>query len=317
MASLCLPGLQIKRDAFIYYLNSNNSENAIKYLIQNPDYIEWFSLSSNPYAVDLLVKNKDKICWKFFCKNPNPAIMDILLKNPTKINWEFLSSNPVAIDLLLKNQDKINWAKLSTNPAAIELLTQNKDKIDYVSLRYNTNAYELIKEYIETHFICSNQNPNSINFIQTESNKLLYIKELSFNKNEELLQYLYKHHSQYIDWNYLNTNPVAIDILLENMDKINFYQFSLNPHPKAVELLKQYPHRIDWENFSAHITDYALIAQHNPILKDFIWTNPIIFDYKTISKYKMDKIKEELMMKTLHPSRIEKLIEMGVDIDDL
>ena len=29
MASLCLPGLQIKRDAFIYYLNSNNSENAI------------------------------------------------------------------------------------------------------------------------------------------------------------------------------------------------------------------------------------------------------------------------------------------------
>jgi ribosomal protein L24E len=313
MASLCLPGLQIKRDAFIYYLNSNNSENAIKYLIQNPDYIEWFSLSSNPYAVDLLVKNQDKICWKFFCKNPNPAIMDILLKNPTKIHWETLSSNPVAIDLLLQNQDKINWAKLSTNPAAIELLTQNKDKINYDALRNNPNAYELIKEYIETQFISE----PSLNNFMNERNKLLYIKELSFNKNEELLRYLYKHHSQYIDWNYLNTNPVAIDILLENMDKINFYQFSLNPHPKAVELLKQYPHRIDWENFSAHITDYALIAQHNPILKDFIWTNPIIFDYKAISKYKMDIIKEELMQKVLHPKRIERWLEQGLDMDDL
>jgi hypothetical protein len=150
-----------------------------------------------------------------------------------------------------------------------------------------------------------------------ERNKLLYIKELSFNKNEELLQYLYKHHSQYIDWNYLNTNPVAIDILLENMDKINYYQFSLNPHPKAVELLKQYPHRIDWENFSAHTKDYALIAQHNPILKDFIWTNPIIFDYKAISKYKMDIIKEELMQNVLHPRRIERWLEQGLDMDDL
>ncbi len=68
MASLCLPGLQIKRDAFIYYLNSNNSENSIKYLIQNPDYIEWFSLSSNPYAVDLLVKNKIKYAGNSFVK---------------------------------------------------------------------------------------------------------------------------------------------------------------------------------------------------------------------------------------------------------
>jgi SOS response regulatory protein OraA/RecX len=53
------------------------------------------------------------------------------------------------------------------------------------------------------------------------------------------------------------------------------------------------------------------------MLKEWIWSNPIIFDYKTISKYKMDKIKEELMQKALHPKRIQRWLEQGVEIDDL
>ena len=52
-----------------------------------------YSLSSNPNAIDLLMKNQDKI------------------------NWAWLSSNPNAIDLLMKNQDKIDWNFLSSNPS--------------------------------------------------------------------------------------------------------------------------------------------------------------------------------------------------------
>jgi hypothetical protein len=36
-----------------------------------------------------------------------------------------------------------------------------------------------------------------------------------------------------------------------------------------------------------------------------------------MAKERMHILREELMMKALHPSRIERLIELGCDIDDL
>ena len=291
MVSLCLPGIE-KGNRYKYYLNLNHSENAIKYLSQNPDNIIWSILSANPYAFDLLMENKDLIYWPSFCINRNPKTIDILLQNSKKIYWSGLSSNPAAIDLLLKNKDKINYTYL----------------ID------NENAYELIKEYLETQFIL---HPSLAYYSVKKHNKQTYIQNLCSNQNEKLIQYLYINYRDDLDWFKLSTNSAAIDIILENKHKISYIGLSANTHPKAIELLKKTPHYINWDNFGAHITEYALIAEHNPMLKEWIWSNPIIFDYKAISKYKMDIIKEELMQKTLHPYRIEKLIEMGVDIDDL
>jgi hypothetical protein len=294
MASICFPGLE-KKYSFIYYLNLNKSENAINYLIKNPQYIEWGILSANPYAVDLLIENQHLIYWPTFCKNKNPKVIDVLLKNPTKIFWSSLSANPVAIDLLKKN----------------------KDKIDYIYLSNNSNAYELIKEYMEREFICTNTDPTSPEYIVKECNKMRYIPDLCYNRNEELIQYLYKNYSKYINWSNLSTNPAAMDILLQNMDKINYRRMSENTHPKAQELMKKNPWSIDWSIFGKHINDYAFILKHNPPLREWFWANPIIFDYKAISKYYMDKVKEELIENSLHPNRIQRWLEQGVEIDDL
>ena len=67
------------------------------------DNLEWFYLSKNPRAIDLLEAN------------------------PDKINWDSLSLNPNAIELLKANKDKINWSYLSlnTNPEVIKLLQKN------------------------------------------------------------------------------------------------------------------------------------------------------------------------------------------------
>jgi len=294
MDSPCFPGLE-KKDSFRYYLNLNKSENAIKYLIQNPKYIEWSILSANPYAVDLLIENPHLIYWPYFCKNKNPKVIDMLLKNPTKIFW----------------------SSVSANPAAIKLLEENKDKIDYTYLANNKNAFKLIKEYIERDLTSSNPNPSSPEYIVKECNRAKYVQDLCFNKNEELIQYLYKHHSKHIDWCNLSANPAAIDILLENMDKINYRGLSQNPHPKAQEILMKNPWYIDWLYFSEHITNYAFILKRKPKVSIGFWSNPLIFDYKAISKCYIDIIKEELMQKALHPKRIERWLEQGLDIDDL
>lgn len=289
MTAVCMPGLKKQNKHFTYYLNLNESENAINYLIQNPKYICWDILSANQYAIDLLMKNPEEIHWPSFCKNP--AAMDIILKNP----------------------DKIHWESLSTNPSAIDFLKKNKNKINYSYLIYNDNAFELIKEYIETNY----ERMKSLNIIDKTPYFKTYIQSLCENKNEHLIQYLYKNYFECLCWEKLNTNPGAIDILLENMDKIKINYLSYNPHPKAQEIVKKNPRKIDWQAFSIHVTDYAFIVENNPILHEYFWANPLIFDYKTISKYYMDIIKEELMMKVFHPSKIEKWLEQGYDIDDL
>jgi hypothetical protein len=63
--------------------------------------LDWFHLSYNHNAIDLLEKNFDKI------------------------NWYNLSFNPFAIHLLHKNLDKINWSNLSLNSGAIYILEKN------------------------------------------------------------------------------------------------------------------------------------------------------------------------------------------------
>ena len=49
----------------------------------------------------------DKIDWWFLSRNPNA--INLLEQNIDKINWAMLSENPNAINLLEKNIDKIQW----------------------------------------------------------------------------------------------------------------------------------------------------------------------------------------------------------------
>ena len=86
-------------------------------LKQNPDQIDWESLSSNPAAIQ------------------------ILEDNPHLIEWSALSSNPAAIHLLEANPDQIDWFILNENPAAIDLLEANLDKIEH-TIYENPNIFE-------------------------------------------------------------------------------------------------------------------------------------------------------------------------------
>jgi len=290
MASICLPGLFCNLNKWyehslsMCHLNRNKCKEAIHFLQENPQYIRWDILSENPFAIDLLMKHPEKIHWIPFCKNPS------------------------AIDIILQNPDKINWSALSCNPKAIDILKKNKDKIDYYELALNPGATELIIEELES----------AISGAVPTLYKSIYFCRLCMNESVELIHYIYTHYYEYIDWKELTSNPGAIDILLKNMDKIDYITLSANPHPKAIKLMMDiYPHYIYWHIFSMYVNDYAFIVKSNKVLKGLIWSNPIIFDYKAISKYKMDIIKEELMMKTLHPSRIAKQLDQGLDIDDL
>ena len=87
-----------------------------------------------------------------------------------------------------------------------------------------------------------------------------------------------------------------------------------------MELLEKYPGKIDWVMLSTNENAFQLLEKNQgKISWYFLSENPGIFplkiNYRNL-KDRMDIIREELIMKCMHPSRLERWIEMGGNIDD-
>ena len=263
------------------------------------DDLDWFWLSGNPNAIDLLKENSKKINWETLSGNTNTNAIELLKANPKKINWENLSGNPnlKAIELLKKYPEEIDWDRLSgnqnpkaiellntkpekidwenlsgnPNPKAIELLNANPEKIIWKQLSGNPNAIELLinnPEEIKWYYL--SKNPNAIELIK---NKINEENEMSEDELYDLDD------SQKISWKLLSQNPNAIELLKDNSTKIYGELLSQNPNPEAIELLKKYPEKMDWFWLSQNPNAIELLKA-NP--KKIYWNrlskNPAIFN---------------------------------------
>ncbi len=185
----------------------SKNPNAIHFLKNNLDKIDWNSLSlnENPEAIELLENDPNKINWINFCLNKSPKVIKLLEENPDEIDWNFLSSNSAAIDLIEKyfhtcrafhennptynfyDICRINWFSLSKNSAAIHFFEQNPDKIKWRCFSSNPSAIHLLEEKI--------------------------------NRND----------NYGINWNHLSLNPTAIHLLEKFRNKICWTSLSMNP----------------------------------------------------------------------------------------
>jgi hypothetical protein len=99
-----------------------------------------------------------------------------------------------------------------------------------------------------------------------------------------------------LDWYRLSGNPNAIHLLEKNQEKIVWRYLSDNPN--AMHLLEKNQEKI-----------YCNALSGNPS----IFKKTINYGYLY---QRMNIIREEMMMRCMHPSRLERWIEMGGDIDD-
>lgn len=121
------------------------------------------------------------------------------------------------------------------------------------------------------------------------------------NKNRKNLQQL--------DWNYIsaNRNPVAIELLKDNMDKIDWTELSGNPC--AMKLLKANMYRIHWGMLSKNPSDEAieLLKAH---MHKICWTklseNPHPAAIELL-KANVDKINWHGLSQNRNPSILELL----------
>jgi hypothetical protein len=114
-----------------------------------------------------------------------------------------------------------------------------------------------------------------------------------------------------IKWNILAHNYGAIELLKENPDKIDWYNLSFNKN--AIELIKKNLHKINYLNLLINPNIIELFEEKyiTYINYHYISCNPSIFtyDYELI-KTNFKTLGEEIIIKSLHPNRMLKLMEL-------
>jgi hypothetical protein len=305
-------------------LSGNTNPGAIPLLENEYSKIDWKLLSKNPNAIHLLKRfgSIRKIDWYNLASNPNPEVIPLIENNLDRLfhvdDWFFeLGRNPNAIPLLEKNPDifhKDNMDSLyglsqNPNPDAIPLIFKNLDKFDNTAWSFlgeNPNFIEIMnkclflknKEILNNVIVyCSNisKNPNAIHFLEATQD-IIYWPYLSENPNA--ISLLEKNQDK-INWDNLSKNPNAISLLEKNQDKINWFDLSANPN--AIPLLEKNLDKIDWEWLSGNPSIFEPEYQ---------------YEYEAL-KERCDIYKEELMQIAMHPSRIQKILDMGISIDEL
>ncbi len=304
--------------------------------------VNWYELSSNYFAVELLKKNienyKDnskndfcKISWKNIVFNSNPEVRPLIEENLDKvfsknffqssmyvdilekyidkyydsIDWDNLSYNINAIHLLEQNFDKINWDNLSYNINAIHLLEQNFDKINWDNLSFNENAIHLLeknKDKINWYYL--EKNKNAIHLIEEHVKYTSYVPGKFFSSNPNALSFL-KKYPQYIIWEGLkfNTNYSEVaEIFENNFDKCDGKMPCLLAYHIYLRVKDKIDNNVKYEKFFG-------------FLKFGLFLNKDIFELNyDFMKNRSDLVKEELIQKTWHPRRFR---DWCLDIDEL
>lgn len=274
-------------DNIVHYpllLCLNMSNDIINYIIKHQDKLRHFTstMPKLPFTID-------NICEYLFNWECNMHYTQGVLLNARYISL-------IEKNLILLNNSNINI--LYANSAALHLVDLNPHVIDWKYLSCNTNpiAIQILKENIDKiYWEYLSENPSAIEILTEHQDKIFFRT--------------------------LAKNPNAMELIKKYMDKIEIVYLSYNTNPEALHIVEQQLHTLkNWAPLSMNPAAIKILEKHKNKI-DWYWLsqNPGIFEYNYLkmAKERMHILREELMMKALHPSRIERLIELGCDIDDL
>lgn len=189
----------------------------------NPEIVEWYLNKTNPedfnkISIEMLDRtpvgrNYKQVYWEELGrpKIRKPSLGTLISSyNPVELkkalrekNWDIIkededlkyelskNSLPEAIDFLNDHPEMVSWAGLSANPnpKVVNFLLKNPEKIDWRGVKSNPNP--LFAPYIRNRIKNGPLSPG--------------------------------------DWEDLNSNPLVVDILEKNRNKIDYTELSTNP----------------------------------------------------------------------------------------
>ena len=316
------------------YLVNNPHPGASKLIQENIDKItreDFYSISRNPMHMDIILKNMNKIHSGYLSKNP--AAMHLLLKEPKDINLEVFSLNPnfkamEIIEKMILENIEIKY-RLINRADRGNLLRNIKypHKISFISLAMNSNpkAMELIEKY-HNHFLnhsleetlsALSENPNAAYLLKKYPEKIDWSR-IVYNTNPEAIRIIEQNLDKISSFVYLSENENAIHIIEPNLHKIHNWIF-LSKNKKAMHILEKNLDKVNWKTFSENPSAIDILLENlDKVCYNRLSKNPAIFEYDYQGlKDHCGIYREELIKKTMHPSRIQKLLEQGIDLEDL
>ena len=261
------------------------------------------SLNQNENAVDYLYEHFELFDLHYIVRNPSFTVLPMHLQHPNIYPYIFLNTCD-GIENMLKDLDfsRHDWSYMCRNPKCIDLIQENpKYMYAWDSLSMNPKAIPLLLrhiEHIDWASLCLNQCKEAIDL---------------------LMQY-----PDNIEWMMLSSNPFAIDILRQNPDKINYWGLCWNY--EAIDLIEKHMSNqfivpvISWMGLSQNKNAIHILEKNQHKIDWFqLSLNPSIFDYnyKRLSQERTNILREELMQKSCHPSKIQYWLENGMSIEDL
>jgi hypothetical protein len=315
------------------YCNDFGNHSTCLPILKTNNYINWFDLSENSCAVELLKKNIDKICWKRIIFNNNPNVRTLIEQNLDKIvhikkfysisihvniledkldddkyydiiDWNRLSSNRHNINLLKNNQHKINWNNFSynTNKGAIEIIEQNLEKINWSNLSSNKNAVHLLENNIDKiNWRELELNENAVHLIEERFKNSDYIPGSNFSRNPNAFAFL-KKYPQYINWNSLKHNQ-------NYLEAANIFENNLDQYDGLGYV------KINYYLYLKFKDKFDLLDKNiqNKFRSKICWSDIFELDLDFIQN-KMNLVKKDLIQKTWHPNRFQ---EWCLSLDEL
>jgi hypothetical protein len=151
---------------------------------------------------------------------------------------------PEAVHLVEKIKEDVNWDMLSQNRHAISIIEKNLDKVWLIGLCNNRSVSSMGKDALEWFLKQVEEHPNCWGNLSSNPSAIP-ILEQNLDK---------------IDWKHLSSNPSAIPILEKNLDKIDWKHLSSNP--SAIPILEQNLDKIDWEKLSYNRNAIPILEQN-------------------------------------------------------
>ena len=241
------------KDINWFYLSQNTNPRLFDFILtfepQDIPHYSWTMLSTLPHFVPFVrtyPEYQPFIVLESLCSNPHPDAMYLFEELDgrsdfhTRIAWPRLSaiSTPRAVELLSLHPECIHWIALmrNTSPDIVPILEAHIDKVVWNLIVYN--RCEKIIEFVLRH---------------TDQIYPYMISTLSSNSTNTMVKFLRDQRPDWINWCHFsaNSNPIAMEILKDNVDKIYPITLQQNKHPDAIPLyqhLKSMPEyaQKDW-----------------------------------------------------------------------
>ena len=288
----------------LYLYTIKDIENQIENIditkINNPRliWIKWEYLSSNPLAIILLNKFKDKIIWKNVVQNKSehPMLYSILMHGydiPKLFDEEIWNNllandNPIMIDFIIRKvkyqtMTVSNWSHLSknSNPEIINLFNNNlkyRFKIDWKEMSGNKNINKLdafdtkinkitiLKDFVKSLIYNDSiqlTNINTINIALKQELEYWNDSALPYNKN---LDNILENYKVFDNEKIFRNKEIEVHnfnkFIIELMSQVDFYKKVLT-NQYALKTINKYKYL--HSNIHSNFTKFIPILVGNPL----------------------------------------------------